>query len=671
MSRPELTIYCNEAATGKAESDGAVKLRTYGSHRNVRLRLDQLGAQLNRNLSPRLVDLVEIAAMVYIADQIAHRGACDVESMGANWRRSLRFFVPVRDHGFWNQDDVASELVDLLSFLSEDSYEFSFSPFRSPPPLDSYLEFGHAESTEEPQSVILFSGGLDSLGGVVERVVKEGEPAILVSHESSPKLRNRLRALRGMIDAAVMGPPPQHVTVTVNKEDLEERDYTQRSRSFLYAALATAVARLAALDEIQFFENGVVSLNLPLSPQIIGSRATRTTHPRVLTGMRKLFSMVTDRDFGVTNEFIWKTKAEVVEGILRAGHKAMVPYSTSCTHTWEMRSAQPHCGQCSQCIDRRFAIIAAGAESLESTGTYGCDLLFGERPAGESRIMIASYVETAQQVEQMTLSDFFSRYGEAARALCHVGLPADEAAKRIFELYQRHARQVLGVVEAGIAQGGKAIRLRTHPDSCIVRLVHDPRPSSGVAPVQAAMQSATPRHQLRRIGEGWELWFDGHRSSLLPRVGFIYLQQLIRSPGRPLSVASLHVAARPESANLPVAKGEPAMDDVMLKAIVRKIRENAEERERAERDGDRAALARLDRDTGELEKALKHAKFRGRPRLESRDHKRLRDRVCNAIRSALECIDKYDRRAGSHFRDAISLGGTVVYAPGRLPDWEI
>lgn len=675
MTTPSLTVYCNESATGKADSDGTVKLRTYGSHKNVRLKLDHLGRQLNRNLPDRLVDLVEIAAMVYIADQIAHRGADDVESMGANWRRNLRFEIPVREPDFWTKADVRSALVDLLSFLSEDCYEFVFSKFRSPPALERYLVYGTDGTQTPPQSVILFSGGLDSLGGVVDRVVRAQEPAILVSHESSPKLRTRLRALRGMIDAATGDSAPEHVTVTVNKEGLKERDYTQRSRSFLYASLATAVARLAGLDAIRFFENGVVSLNLPLSPQIIGSRATRTTHPKVLASMRRLFSMVTDCEFAVTNEFIWKTKAEVVRGIVDAGHGAMVPLSTSCTHTWEMTIAHPHCGTCSQCIDRRFAVLAGGAGELERPESYAVDLLVGERPKGESRIMLASYVETAQQIERMTPGDFFSRYGEAARALRHVELSADEAAQKIFDLYQRHAKEVLAVIESGVARNGRAIRSRTLPQSCLIRLVHDPRPSSGVASVQAVAAAEAPQFQLRRVGEGWDLWFEGRQVRLLPRIGLIHLAHLLYASSHAASVATLHVAARPtpadmQGATLPVAKGEVAMDGVMFKAIVRKLQENAEDRALAEKNGDEAELDRLDADTADLERALKASNYKGRRKLESREYKQLRDRVCNAIRVAIKGIEPHDRRAAAHFRDAMKYGGTIRYAPAQLPDWE-
>jgi hypothetical protein len=43
--------------------------------------------------------------------------------------------------------------------------------------------------------------------------------------------------------------------------------------------LAAVTARLFGLDRIKFFENGVLSLNLPPLAQVVGTQATRTTHP--------------------------------------------------------------------------------------------------------------------------------------------------------------------------------------------------------------------------------------------------------------------------------------------------------------------------------------------------------------------------------------------------------
>jgi hypothetical protein len=79
----------------------------------------------------------------------------------------------------------------------------------------------------------------------------------------------------------------------------------------LYAALACAVARLFGKGQVRFFENGILSINLPISEQVVGSRATRTTHPLVLERFREFFSAAVGKPIEVENPFIWKTKAEV------------------------------------------------------------------------------------------------------------------------------------------------------------------------------------------------------------------------------------------------------------------------------------------------------------------------------------------------------------------------
>jgi len=60
---------------------------------------------------------------------------------------------------------------------------------------------------------------------------------------------------------------PFHVPVWINKEKALGREFTQRTRSFLYASLAAVVARIFDLWRIRFYENGVVSINLPISPR--------------------------------------------------------------------------------------------------------------------------------------------------------------------------------------------------------------------------------------------------------------------------------------------------------------------------------------------------------------------------------------------------------------------
>lgn len=673
MNPPEMLFLCNEAAAGHAgSSTGVTKLRTVGSGKNVRLQLDEVGRQLNRDIAPALIDLVEIASLVYIADQVQDRGADEVENMGASWRRRMRFEIPVRVPSLWRSAEVSDALIELLSFLSEDEYDFCFTPYKHPPALDTYLNFGKGAVEKPPESVVLFSGGLDSLGGVLEEVVRDKKSALLITHESTTKLRGRHRTLRSMIVNATSGPAPQFITVRVNKKNQTEREYTQRARSFLYAALAVAAARMADLNAIRFFENGVVSLNLPMSPQVVGSRATRTTHPRVLACMNRLFSSITGSAFTVDNGFLWKTKADVVGDIVKGGHGSMIEWSTSCTHTWTYRKDKPHCGVCSQCIDRRFAVLASNAGQFEPADKYRHQLLTEARDEGESRIMLASYLETTQQVADMDITAFYNRYGEAARAFPHLGLPPDDAAKRIFELYKRHARQVTSVIDAEGQSHMAEIRKRSLPPTCALRLVHDPNPStaSAIAPAVSGAVEPPPSHQLVQEGQGWLLRFDGIDKRFELSVGMVYLHAMLSRPNKRFTAAELYSIARPHMRNIPSARSESAFDEKAARAYWQRLAELDADIAAADKGQDITAKRVAENEKARLLTELKAAKFAGRPKIESADHKRLRDRVRNAVDRTIATIQKYHSSAGTHLDGAISRGSVMTYAPTEVPPWE-
>ncbi|MBX3367419.1 MAG: hypothetical protein KF912_08925 [Phycisphaeraceae bacterium] len=674
MTPPEMLFACNEAASAyPGSAAGVSKLRTAGAGKNVRVELNDIGRQLSQDIPPALIDLVEIAAFVYVGDQMARRGADDVETMGSNWRRRLRFEIPVRVPSLWRSPEVSDSLIELLSFLSEDEYEFTFSQYKSPPALEAYLHFGKPADQAPPESVVLFSGGLDSLGGVVEEVIRDKKASLLVTHAAAGTMRERHHTLTSMIASATSGPRPQFVTVRASKKHRAEKEYTQRARSFLYASFAVAVARVAGLDAIRFYENGVVSLNLPLSPQVVGSRATRTTHPRVLASMRKLFSLVTGSTFGVENRFLWKTKADVVADIVKAGHGAMIDYSISCTHTRKYRKDQPHCGVCSQCIDRRFAVLAAGAAQYEPEDRYRHKLLVDPRDEGESRIMLASYLETAQQVAGMDITAFYNRYGEAVRALPHIDLPVDDAAKRIFDLYKRHGEQIVGAItEAGKAHMGQIIK-RSLPESCTLRLVHDPNPNTAPASAPAAagaVEPPPPTHQLVQEGQGWLLRFDGIDKRFVLSVGMLYVRELLGSPGKRFTVAQLYAMARPHLKDIPSARAEAKFDAKEARAIWVRLNELNDEIAAAEKAGDATAKQVAENEKVKLIAFLQEAKFAGRMKVESGDQKRLRDRVRNRLNDTIDIIKKYHKSAGAHIDGAILRGSVMTYEPADVPPWE-
>jgi len=67
-----------------------------------------------------LADLLEVATYVYAADRLVVRGGQTAPHLGANWRRNLRFVIPVREAERWSAPEVKESLEHLLGFMSDE-----------------------------------------------------------------------------------------------------------------------------------------------------------------------------------------------------------------------------------------------------------------------------------------------------------------------------------------------------------------------------------------------------------------------------------------------------------------------------------------------------------------------------------------------------------------------
>jgi hypothetical protein len=114
---------------------------------------------------------------------------------------------------------------------------------------------------------------------------------------------------------------------------------------------------------------------------------------------------------------MWLTKAEVVARIAANGFADLIRHTRSCTRVHEMTIINPHCGHCSQCLDRRFAILAAGLADEDPEEAYKVELFTGERQSGPDREMALAYIRSASRIKDMDDEAFFARFGEASRAV--------------------------------------------------------------------------------------------------------------------------------------------------------------------------------------------------------------------------------------------------------------
>jgi len=444
----------------------------------VRLTITDLTDRMAERLPDRVQDLVELAALVYAADQSCKRlGGVKVD-YGDKWRRTFRFEVAVRDLEFWGQKTVIDSLIDTLSFLSDDNYEFVFLPMVSPPAFQEYLEFNAKAGDPDPvERVVLFSGGIDSLAGAVEEVLVQKRRVALVSHKPVDHLAKKQRELVAEITKRAASPQlsPAHFPVLANRISETEGDHTQRTRSFLYASLATAVASYFGLQKIYFYENGVVSINLPLCGQEIGGRSTRTTHPHSLHGYARLFSLITNAPFVVENGLLWETKEDVVRRLINAGQADLVKNSLSCSHTRQFTSKSPQCGFCSQCLSRRAATLGADLGNDDPATGYRADVLADRRNKDEDRILAERFVGAARQVEDMTSADeFHQKYaGELGRVFPYLGMAASLGVERLFDLHHRHAKQVGKVMLNAMHEYAELRRTGRLPDTCVVNYAFD------------------------------------------------------------------------------------------------------------------------------------------------------------------------------------------------------
>lgn len=222
------------------EGRKVLELDSLGRKANVNVRLEDVAKVLRTNIPPRLIDLLEIASYVFTADTATRRGTeWTNDSTTEAWERDFLFVIPVRDEPFWNSNEIKQQLIEVLSFLSNDRYCFVFPKLATDRSVQEYLEFRDEEDWPfyGAARVLMFSGGLDSLAGAVE-TASAGDGLLLVSHRPVSTLDSRQRRLFSEL-VRIYSTPMIHVPVWINKEENLGREHTQRTRSFLYSALAS------------------------------------------------------------------------------------------------------------------------------------------------------------------------------------------------------------------------------------------------------------------------------------------------------------------------------------------------------------------------------------------------------------------------------------------------
>lgn len=391
------------------EVDVVQHIRSRGAEASLDLRIEDLYHLVLSEVSGRHADLVRLAAFAYRADLAVSRGG-ERDSDAWHWSRHLTLCVPVSEPDFWNTDVIQAGLSATLGFLTGDRWDFWFGP--APPEARQIpLEISARDWYADPGVVTLFSGGLDSLCTLVESAMK-GERPVPLGHWPSGRHERRQKDL---IDALRQHHPAWSFPLLgahIVRRGHEPKESTQRSRGFLFGCLASAVAAEIGAPKVYLADNGPISLNLPINDQFVGALASRATHPKFLERLNRLMDLVLRRPVAISNPLQLRTRPEAL-GILRSAKvEQLIGLTLSCSNGARLPAATPQCGGCSQCIDRRFATIAANLEPYDPVDRYQQDVFVDVLEPWDRAMTAYSYARFARTVSQLDEDTLFLTYLE-------------------------------------------------------------------------------------------------------------------------------------------------------------------------------------------------------------------------------------------------------------------
>ncbi|MBO0930129.1 PD-(D/E)XK nuclease domain-containing protein [Fibrella aquatilis] len=419
------------------------------SNRNLTVNIQGFASHLMPKLPERTRDLIEIASFIYGADRLIKRGKTDQVEYNS-WSRDLIFCIPVRDLSFWQQEEAKTIIVAALSFMTGDlSYDFYFTQRIGGDPITN-LFHGPEYSTTEINStdicpVALFSGGLDSLAGVISLLEQTSQKVVITSHRSNTLTTQVQKRVFEALQIAYPNRLRYHPLECTLKEERAAEE-TQRTRFFLYTAVGFALAQAYGQDVLNIYENGITSINLSKRQDLMNGRASRTTHPKTLALLENLFTQVFGKNFTIKHPFLHMTKSEVVDVIKTYNKQDIISKTVTCTKTFQKfknNTSATHCGYCSQCVDRRFAMYATKLEQYDTI--YDFDLTTESFQSSDARTHVVDYIRQANTFAKTHFGDFINTYldplSEITEFLSKDTCEEDEISD-LHNLYQRHSTAV-------------------------------------------------------------------------------------------------------------------------------------------------------------------------------------------------------------------------------------
>ena len=415
----------------------------------------------------------------------------------------------------------------------DSEYLFSFQAGQTTPPTSLFDSRDFCPKTTDNAAVVLFSGGLDSLGGTIQLLQDTSNHVCLVSHRSQQGTKKTQDRLAHALKISYPG-RLSHYKFECHLRKTRAIEETQRTRAFLYSCIASAIAYAWGQTRFLVFENGITSVNFPRREDLANARASRTTHPQTIYHLQQLFSFVMDHQFHVDTPLLWKTKADIMGYLSNSPHAELISSSVSCSKTFQNLGQFTHCGGCSQCIDRRFAAYTANAQNWDHVGLYKDDIVTRQITEGSVRTAAVDYLRQAGKFASWNVDHFsHETISELSELVGYMpGHPTDsDIVEQVWQLSRRHGQQVAAAM----------YRMRATHDDVFKTCEHD-----------SLLQLMSDREYLKRPVLRMVRSIDGKLSAAIPKM-------FASNPPSDERDFNLKVSALLDSHNIELSREHPAI----------------------------------------------------------------------------------------------------------------
>lgn len=332
-------------------------------------------------------DFLFFSVLIYNIDRFINRHIFSQEG----WTREIEVVnVPVLHLAeFLN---IKSSMDSAISFLTGDLWNINYCQSEGIlyQENENMKNWGDISVFKE---VCLFSGGLDSLIGAIDKlegIQQQSEKLLLISHKDLGKEGKDQNSIMSIFRSQNLYDnkfQQIQTSVGIGKKAMGERiarESTFRSRSLLFIAMGIYAAhKIGGSVPLIIPENGTIALNIPLMPSRRSACSTRTTHPAFIHHLQDILASI-----GISNPmhnpYEFKTKGEMVvdsKNPIVLGQ--LVDISCSCAKRgrmqhWHRRARHiKHCGMCLPCIYRRVSLHMNGLDNNVDLH-YGTNVFNGE-----------------------------------------------------------------------------------------------------------------------------------------------------------------------------------------------------------------------------------------------------------------------------------------------------